>query len=45
MNLKQKIARKWSNNMGRAAKKQARMEKGVIGAPPLPKVLKLISHK
>lgn len=41
MDKKQQLARKISNALGRSARKDAQKEKGVIGAPPLPKELQL----
>ncbi|WP_338709246.1 hypothetical protein [Paenibacillus amylolyticus] len=40
MKLIQKISRLYSENLGRSAQKTAIKEKGVIGAPALPKELK-----
>jgi len=45
MDMKQMLARKLSSSLGRSAKKDARKEKGVIGAPPLPKELQLQNQK
>lgn len=40
MKLDQKLSRLVSEHLGRSAKKSAKKEKGVIGAPPLPQELK-----